>query len=429
MLSIEKIYEYYLLHPQIQTDSRKIQHGDFFWALKGDNFDGNQFALQALNQGAAYAVVDDASLQSEKIFVVSDVLKTLQELALYHRQQLNIPVIAITGSNGKTTTKELIYAVLKSKFKTAATKGNLNNHIGIPLTLLSIPLDVEIAIVEMGANHQQEIASYCQYTQPNYGIITNCGKAHIGLFGGEEGVKKAKGELFDFLKTSNNSVAFVATDYPYLNVMSAGIQTVFSYGTNSAASVKGQIINNNPFLTIQITTPSQQFEIKSKLVGAYNLMNLLCAVTVGLQFKIGILQIVESIENYIPSNSRSQWLQHKGNQIILDAYNANPSSMEEAIKNFGTLKLTTKIIFLGEMKELGEASKHEHQEVIHLLEQYEWAKVILVGKGFGECKHGYQYFENNTLAKEWFEQQNIKGANVLIKGSRATRMEKLIEIV
>ena len=426
-MTIEELYRLFKQYPSVQTDTRKLKNGDIFFALKGPNFNGNTFAVQALADGAAYAVVDE-EMDSEdtRIIKVDDALETLQALAKHHRKQFTIPFIAITGSNGKTTSKELIYAVLASHYKTYTTQGNLNNHIGVPLTLLSVRPSAEMAVIEMGANHQKEIESYCAYTQPTHGIITNCGKAHLEGFGGIEGVKKGKGELYDFLR-SHNGIAFVYADYPYLEKMSSGIQHIVKYGI-SEGLVQGRVQSNDPFLEVAITAGLEKIStIQTNLVGDYNLPNILCAAAIGKYFNVPEEKIKATIENYIPSNSRSQLIHRDSNTIILDAYNANPSSMRVAIENFSGLHAASKVLMLGGMMELGEESLQEHTAVIELIKKYTWTDVVLVGGDFSRIDHGYTYFSNSTEAKNWFIQQGFAQTYILIKGSRSLQMEKVLD--
>ena len=426
--SIEALYSIYTKHPSVVTDTRKLKLGDLYFALKGPNFNGNVFALQALEQGAAYAIVDEeipnSSAFQERILFVDDVLTTLQALAKYHRQQFNIPFIAITGSNGKTTTKELVYAVLASHFKTYTTQGNLNNHIGVPLTLLSIPKDAEIAVIEMGANHLHEIESYCSYTLPTHGMITNCGKAHLEGFGSEAGVKKGKGELFDFL-SAHNGTAFVMKDYDYLQTMSNKIPNVIGYGQHNG-QIQGEAIDHNGMLTVKINKGIDINQIQTNLVGNYNLPNVLAAVAIGHEFKVPNDKIKSAIENYIPTNSRSQLLTWNNNEVILDAYNANPSSMKLAVENFAKINKENKIVCLGGMRELGADTLMEHQLLIDQLNQTNWENVLLVGSEFKPCVHNYLYFDTVQEAKAWLHAQTLKGYTLLIKGSRGIQMEQLI---
>jgi UDP-N-acetylmuramoyl-tripeptide--D-alanyl-D-alanine ligase len=427
MIPIEELYKIFSKHPSIQTDTRQLATGDIFFALNGNNFNGNLFAKQALDKGAAYAVVDEAQTPntSEKIILVDDVLATLQELAKYHRMQCNIPFIAITGSNGKTTTKELIHAVLSASYKTYTTEGNLNNHIGIPLTILKIKADAEIAVIEMGANHQKEIEGYCKYALPTHGLITNAGKAHLEGFGGIEGVKKGKGELFDFLRAANGT-AFVMWDYYYLRNMSQGISKIIKYGT-ADADVTGHTGKSEPFLEVEMTTGSSIKKISTQLVGDYNLPNILSAVAVGKYFDVPDEKIKSAIEDYSPSNSRSQLIEKGTNKIILDAYNANPSSMKAAVENFAKLPADKKILMLGAMAELGKESLDEHKNIIELIKKYPWHEVILVGGDFLHLSTPYKIFNTSAEAKEWFWKEDFQNAYFLIKGSRSIQMEKVLE--
>jgi len=471
-MTIDQLYQIFLRHPSVQTDTRKLRQGDLFFALKGPSFNGNTFAGQALEQGAAYAIIDEAptgnSIPVDKFILVEDVLTTLQRLALHHRRQFEIPFIAITGSNGKTTTKELVHAVLASTHITYTTQGNLNNHIGIPLTILSVKKDAQFAVIEMGANHQKEIEGYCKYTLPTHGIITNAGKAHLEGFGGPEGVKKGKGELYDFLRSSNvpayrspegitgpsGGGAFVMWDYDYLRTMSQGIPHIIKYGTHDAdvignvhhtdktssgpAGVSGPTQASGPatssFLSVDI---SDGPVIHTQLVGDYNLPNVLVAVTVGRHFNIPDSATRSAIEAYTPSNSRSQLIQRDSNHIILDAYNANPSSMRAAIENFARLvpagtsaspePTNNKVLILGAMAELGKESLSEHQGIVDLIGQYPWKEVVLVGGDFQKLNHPYKKFDNSKQAGEWFKQAGISNAYILIKGSRSTKMEEALQ--
>ena len=427
--SISFLYELYKQHPQIQTDTRKLELGDLYFALKGPNFNGNVFAISALENGASYAIVDEPIAYSEpiehRIIQVDNVLSTLQALAKHHREQFAIPFIGITGSNGKTTTKELVFTVLASHFKTYTTQGNLNNHIGVPLTILSIGTDAQMAVIEMGANHLKEIGSYCEYAMPNYGLITNCGKAHLEGFGSEEGVKKGKGELYDYLR-NNNGRAFVMSDYDYLVSMSAGLSEVITYG-NKTGTIQADPRTVNGFLQVNFTQGAPIDIIQTQLVGEYNLPNILAAVSIGLYFKVPVDKIKRAIENYAPSNSRSQLIKWKGNDVILDAYNANPSSMHLAIENFAKLNATHKIVCIGGMKELGSTSIAEHQQLIQLLEKNEWEQVVLVGGDFEHCQHNYTFFANAVEAKHWLKAQAFENRTILIKGSRGIQMEQVLE--
>ncbi|MGZ3897281.1 MAG: UDP-N-acetylmuramoyl-tripeptide--D-alanyl-D-alanine ligase [Flavisolibacter sp.] len=423
-MNIEELYKIYLRHPAVQTDTRKLQKGDLFFALKGGSFDGNAFAARALEAGAAYAVIDDkAYAGDERMILVADVLQTLQDLARHHREQFSIPFLAITGSNGKTTTKELIHAVLSTRFKTYTTEGNLNNHIGVPLTLLKIRKDAQMAVIEMGANHQQEIASYCRYAQPTHGLITNVGKAHLEGFGGEEGVRRGKGELYDYLR-AHEGTAFVMWDYPYLQEMSQGIPTRFTYGTREA-EVTGKTLQTDPFLEVAFDKGFHG-RVATQLVGDYNLPNILAAVAVGSYFGVEEASIKKALENYTPSNSRSQLIQKGGMKIILDAYNANPSSMKAAIENFAHLGGDRKILALGAMAELGVNSVQEHAAIVEEIKKYPWQEVILVGGDFAKLQHPFRQFDTPGEAGEWLKDR-VDASYILVKGSRSMQMEKLLD--
>ena len=427
-MQIQDLYSIFLQHPSIQTDTRKLQAGDLFFALSGPNFNGNQFAKHALEAGAAFAVIDQkVDFEDDRLINTSDTLQTLQDLAKHHRQQFTIPFIAITGSNGKTTTKELVSEVLSTGFKTYTTKGNMNNHIGVPLTILSVKKDAEIAVIEMGANHQKEIEGYCQYTMPTHGIITNCGKAHLEGFGGVEGVKKGKGELFDYLR-ANNGAAFIMNDYDYLKEMSRGILSVVTYGTFNA-DVMGLANKTAEFLVVEMTRGTTIKKIKTNLVGEYNLPNVLVAVAVGKYFNVSDEAIKNALENYSPSNSRSQLIEKGSNKIILDAYNANPTSMKAAIENFAKMDGADKVLLLGGMMELGDESIAEHEVIIQLIDQYPWKAVVLVGGDFGKINHPYIYFNNSTEARDWLLLQHFQNTKLLAKGSRSMQMEKVLEDV
>lgn len=425
-MNIEEIYSLYEQYPSVQTDTRKLRPGDIFFALKGDHFNGNSFAKKAIEAGAAYAIIDEEDYEVPgKTVLVDNVLTTLQQLAKYHREQFNIPFLAITGSNGKTTTKELIHAVLSSTFITYTTEGNLNNHIGIPLTILKIKKDAELAIIEMGANHQKEIAGYCLYAKPTHGLITNCGKAHLEGFGGVEGVRKGKGELFDFLK-ANKGTAFVMWDYDYLQQMSKGMERIIKYGTTHA-DIEGAAIKSEPFLVVNITKGSTCGTIHTNLVGDYNLPNVLAAVAAGKYFGVPDAAIKKAVENYTPSNNRSQLVEKGTNKIILDAYNANPSSMRAAIENIARLHSESKVLILGAMAELGSESLEEHQAILDLIQQYKWKAVVLVGGDFLKLNHPFLTFTTSSEVNSWLKQQKFEHTHILIKGSRSMQMEKVLE--
>ena len=425
MMKTEDLYKIYLQYPSVQTDTRKLKQDDLFFALQGPNFKANEFAQKAIDTGAAYAIIDDDRFFIEgKTILVDDVLACLQQLAKHHRQQFGVPFIAITGSNGKTTTKELIHAVLSTTFKTYTTEGNLNNHIGIPLTILKIKQDAEMAVIEMGANHLKEIVSYCEIALPTHGLITNCGKAHLEGFGSEEGVRKGKGELYDYLR-GNDGIAFIMWDYPYLREMSKGIPHIYTYGTTDG-NIVGDVLTSDPYLETEFKTGFKEM-IRTNLVGDYNLPNVLAAVAVGKYFNVEENKIKAAIENYTPTNSRSQLLQKNSNKIILDAYNANPSSMKAVIENFAKADGNEKILALGAMAELGADSLKEHSNIIKEIDKHQWKDVLLVGGDFIKVNHTYRKFNSPAEAGQWLQTIKPQNSFFLIKGSRSMQMEKLLD--
>lgn len=425
-MEISALYQLYHQFPSVQTDTRKLKDGDIFFALKGPSFNGNTFAKQALEMGAAYAVIDEPEYKdNDQCLLVDDVLETLQDLAKYHRQQFDIPFIAITGSNGKTTTKELIATALGAKYKTYATEGNLNNHIGVPLTLLKIKDDAEMAIIEMGANHLHEIAGYCEVALPTHGIITNCGKAHIEGFGSIEGVRKGKGELYDYLR-AHDGVIFRNTDLDYLEGMSAGIRQQVTYGSANAHYI-GKLLTGDIFVKLALLNSGAEATIETQLVGDYNFPNVMTAVAIGLHFGVPVNAIKKVIAAYNPDNSRSQLIKRGSNTIILDAYNANPTSMKAAINNFASKDMAGKVVYLGGMKEMGDTEKQEHIELVSLLKEHTWANVILVGKEFEGIQKDYQWFLNSEEAAESVKKNPPQSSSILIKGSRGSKMEKILE--
>ncbi len=424
-MNLENLYSAYLSSDGVSTDTRENMKNTIFFALKGDRFDGNSFVEQALEAGALCVVADGSEIQDERIVTVPDSLETLQALGLHHRRKLGIPVLAITGSNGKTTTKELCHAVLSAQYRCTATKGNLNNHIGIPLSLLAIPTDTEFAIIEMGANHLGEIKSYCQYVEPDMGLITNCGKAHLEGFGNLEGVRKGKGELFDYLRINGGRV-FVNADLSYLREMAQGIDQL-SYGKSPESEVRGELVTGDPFLEIRYNT----VEIRSKLSGAYNFDNMMAAICLGEDQGVRLENMKSALEDYEPSNARSQVIEKDKRYIILDAYNANPSSMHAALENFGHLDQKHKIACIGGMKELGDSSLEEHQKVVDLLAQMNLKMVLLVGVDFEYTNNGpFHYFATSDAAGS-FLANKIKSeeATILIKGSRTTQMENILKFI
>ena len=428
MMSIKQLYQIFLKCGNICTDTRKIVNNSLFFAIHGENFNANQFAKTAIDNGCSYAVVDDEKfVLNEKFILVEDTLKTLQELAIYHRQQFKIPFIGITGTNGKTTTKELIAAVLSKKYNVLYTKGNLNNHIGVPLTILSVNQNTEIAVIEMGANHPGEIALLCKISHPDYGIITNIGKAHLEGFGSIEGVAKTKKELYDFIKNLQGKV-FVCSDNEFLMNSSEKIERV-TYGVSSESSCRGEIIESNPLLKVKWLNNNSSIEIPTNLFGFYNFENIMAAICIGSYFKVDEKNIVKAIEEYIPSNNRSQIIKTSSNTIIMDAYNANPTSMDASIKNFIHVDAENKFMIIGDMRELGNDALVEHEKILNLIESSGIKNVILVGNVFSSINknNNIKAFVNSDEALEYLKKINPSNNYFLIKGSRGIKLEKVLE--
>lgn len=425
-MKIRELYSLYKSCYKVTTDTRLNLESSIFFALKGDNFNGNIYAEEALKKGALYAVVDEKQYQTnDKIILVSDALKTLQNLANFHRKQLNIPVIALTGSNGKTTTKELIYAVLKEKYNCIATKGNFNNHIGVPLTLLTIKPGYEIAVIEMGANNPKEIAALCEITEPDYGYITNFGRVHLEGFGSLEGVIKAKTEMYNYLNNNNKSV-FVNTDDKVQMEKSTGMKRITFGNNNSDYPI--QFINANPFVNLKFDNSSLQ----SKLIGKYNYQNIATAIAIGKFFKVYNEQIINGITNYIPSNNRSQIIIKNSNKIILDAYNANPNSMEAALENLSQLTDKNKIAVLGDMFEVGINTLQEHQNIAYLINNFDIDKAFLIGETFAKIEvNNNKIMQFKTLddLKNHLDGDKITNTTLLIKASRGMALERMLNLL
>ncbi|MFN6037752.1 MAG: UDP-N-acetylmuramoyl-tripeptide--D-alanyl-D-alanine ligase [Bacteroidota bacterium] len=433
-INTEQLYQIFRdCDKKICTDSRNPVKDSIFFALSGENFDGNKFAQDALDKGCKYAVINNPeNKKDERFLLVEEVLIALQKLAQHHRHQFSIPVIAITGSNGKTTTKELIYEVLSKKYKTLATIGNLNNHIGVPLTLLRLDPTIEIAIIEMGANHQGEIAMLSEIASPDYGVITNIGKAHLEGFGGVEGVKKGKGELYDFLR-KNEGMVFYHADDDVLSEMAFNLQKKFTYGTNKLYDIVGKVVSSEQYIEFKWKTRygasslNSSEAIKTNLVGRYNYYNLLCAVAIGNFFKVEEEQINNALRLYLPSNNRSQMHLTENNKLILDMYNANPSSMQAALENFAQLKTENKMVILGDMLELGSETESEHQKVIQLAGDKKF-ECYFVGKNFFTQKDNHKgvFFQDVKQAQIYFNQNSQTNKTILIKGSRGIKLEELL---
>lgn len=428
---IEKLYHLYQQGLTPITDTRQIKPHSLFFALKGAHFNGNTFAAEALEKGADYAVIDEPQYDlNDRFILVDDVLKSLQELALFHRLQVQIPVIGITGSNGKTTTKELIAAVLQQKFATCYTQGNLNNHIGVPLSLLSIKKHHQIAVIEMGANHVGEIGFLSNLARPNWGIITNIGKAHLEGFGSLENILYGKTELYRFLAANQGGV-FLNEDNPVLPQHCPTDKRI-AYGTNDTAFCQGRIIQSKPYLAIEYSLKeggdSIRQSIATQLVGDYNFENVLAAVTIGSYFGVAPDAINRAIEAYSPSNMRSQFKATAQNHLILDAYNANPSSMQAALTNFADIDAEAKVVILGDMLELGTEAALEHQKILEMTQSMKLDLTLLVGKEFYALRNTHarmHWFPDYQQAGEWLKENKLKGKTILIKGSRGIRLELL----
>jgi|688.fasta_scaffold33699_3 UDP-N-acetylmuramoyl-tripeptide--D-alanyl-D-alanine ligase len=435
-ISIEELYGFYLkAKQQICTDTRKLEAGSVFFALKGGNFNANEFAQKAINAGCSIAVVDEQKYVTDaKIVLVEDVLKALQQLATHHRRQFKIQFLAITGSNGKTTNKELINAVLSKKFKTLATIGNLNNHIGVPLTLLNLKTEHEFAIIEMGANHQGEINELCQIAEPDFGLITNIGKAHLEGFGGEEGIKKGKSELYKYIRSKQGKV-FINADDDVLNELAFDNDKV-TYGCKKLYDVIGKDCTTSETVSMKFTKRYGEKDwnklpiINTQIVGSYNFINCLTAACVGDYFKVEDNLIKEALENYLPNMNRSQLVKTSRNTVLLDAYNANPNSMAVAIENFANYRSDKKLVLLGDMFELGEYSHAEHQKIVNLLEEKKLQNVVLVGEEFFKLDtKQFQKFKTTLECLNYLKNLNVSENTILIKGSRGMKMETLQEVL
>ena len=427
-MKTEQLHKLFLDCNAISTDTRKVSQNNMFFALKGDNFNGNTFAEKAIGLGAKYVIIDEADYKtSDKTILVSNVLKTLQALASFHRTYLSIPIIALTGSNGKTTTKELINTVLSKKYKTTATIGNLNNHIGVPLTLLSMTDETEIGIVEMGANHTREIEFLCNIAKPDYGYITNFGKAHLEGFGSIQGVIDGKSELYNYLIKNNRHIFLNADDTIQTEKLSKYIRK-YGFSETDTNYLKIEFIEANPFVTFKIDDAI----INSQLIGQYNFTNLCAASLIGKHFNVELNVIKKALEDYTPTNNRSQIIEKATNRIILDAYNANPTSMKAALDNFSKLKDETKIVFLGDMFELGNEAKQEHQAITDLACNLDIDSVYLIGENFFQSKNNSAkatQFNSFEALKDKLNSINITNTTILIKGSRGMALERILELV
>lgn len=427
-MSIIDLYDLFIHNPQITTDSRNCPKGSIFFALKGDKFDGNQYAGKALASGCVYAVIDNPDYYiGERTILVDNVLKTLQQLAHHHRKVLGLPIIGITGTNGKTTTKELLAAVLSTKFNLLYTEGNFNNHIGVPLTLLRLTHDHEIAVIEMGASHPGDIKELVDIVHPNYGIITNVGRAHLEGFGSFEGVIRTKGELYDYIRRSKGKI-FIKKENEYLQSIAKGIEQI-TYGNGDDAFASGQVVNCDPFLVFNWKQQGKLHTVETHMIGSYNLDNVLAAVAVGRFFKIPAERISRAIAAYEPTNNRSQFKKTENNELIIDAYNANPSSMKVALDNFITMPVQPKAIILGDMRELGPTSDELHAEVVEQIKKGQFDKVFLCGEHFSKVGKEFSPFATTEAMVEELRKQPLKGYHILIKGSHSMGLEKLADIL
>ncbi|MDL2213208.1 UDP-N-acetylmuramoyl-tripeptide--D-alanyl-D-alanine ligase [Bacteroides sp. OttesenSCG-928-N06] len=429
-MNISALYQLFKKSNGVTTDSRNCPEGSIFFALRGDSFNGNQYAAQALEKGCAYAVVDDSNYhnpQDNRYLFTHDVLHTLQLLAHHHRKELKTKVIGITGTNGKTTTKELIAAVLSQAFNVLYTQGNLNNHIGVPLTLLNIQPQHEIAVIEMGANHPGEIKQLAEITDPDYGIITNVGKAHLEGFGSFEGVINTKGELYNYLRAKENAVVFINQENHYLTHIATGLNLV-AYGTTPGLFVSGQASENSTFLEFdwQAGQDTERYHVATRLIGDYNLTNALAAIAIGRYMGVDSVAINEALAAYKPQNNRSQLTRTERNTLIIDAYNANPTSMKAAIENFRKINLPHKMVILGDMRELGNESDMEHQRIVELLQESAFEETILIGELFAATRHPYQSYKHVDDYIAAIETSKPSGKTILIKGSNGIRLNKVL---
>lgn len=435
-MNLTELYSIYQEHPVVSTDTRQLPAGCMFFALKGEHFDGNKFAAQALADGAAYAVIDNPEYRlNDRCLLVNDVLKALQDLANYHRRQFDIPVIGIGGSNGKTTTKELVSSVLSGHYPCHFTKGNLNNHIGVPLTLLSMPRGTEVAIIEMGTNQPGDIEELCRIVLPTHGLLTNIGKEHLEGFGSLEGVIKAEGELFDFL-ADHSGCAFVNLSEQYLPEMSKKVPMRVGYNRvdvlqRAPGMIEVQMLADMPFVRAAfLSDDGPLVEVETQLFGAHNFQNVMTAIALGVYFKVPAEKIKQALEAYLPSNNRSQLIRRGGGTILLDAYNANPSSMQPALQSLCAMPATRRIAILGDMLELGHNSLQEHEDLLRFAAKLPVDQIVLVGKEFEKTPYagfGALHFADHQAARDWFATQNLQDTVVLIKGSRGIRLEKVLE--
>ena len=430
-MELSALYQIFLECNTVTTDSRNCPKDSMFIALKGDSFNGNAFATQAINDGCAYAIVDEAAhaVKGDKRYILVDsCIETLQQLANYHRRQLGTRIIGITGTNGKTTTKELISAVLSQSYNILYTQGNLNNHIGVPVTLLRLKAEHDLAVIEMGANHPGEIKFLAEIAEPDYGIITNVGKAHLEGFGSFEGVIKTKGELYDFLRKKEGAIIFIHHDNPYLMNIASGLNQI-PYGNDESLYVNGHVTGNSPYLTFEWKAGKngENYEVETQLIGEYNFPNALAAITIGRFFKVEPQKINKALTEYAPQNNRSQLKKTAENTLIIDAYNANPTSMMAALENFNKMTVAHKMLILGDMRELGAESAAEHQKIVDFIKACEFEKVIFVGNLFAAAEHSYQTYSNAQELIQALQTDKPKDYTILIKGSNGIKLSSVAD--
>lgn len=432
MTDVKTLYHCFMQSRGVTTDTRRCESGMMFFALRGENFDGNAYTAKALELGCSYVVIDNPHYNvegDERVLLVDDVLTTLQQLARHHRRQLGTPIIGVTGTNGKTTTKELVATVLAKKYAILYTQGNLNNHIGVPLTLLNLTREHEMAIVEMGANHPGDIKELVEIAEPDYGLITNVGLAHLQGFGSLEGVIRTKGELYDYLRGTEKKTIFLNVGNVYLSNIASGLEKV-TYGQNTEAEVYGEIVACDPYLRFQWKLRDGGWhEVATQFIGSYNIDNALCAAAVGCYFGVGAEEISVALAGYVPQNNRSQLTKTERNTLIVDAYNANPTSMRAALDNFARMAVPRKMAILGDMKELGDATPAAHQEVVDRLATCAFDEVWLVGEAFAKTEHGQRTFVDVEAVKNFLQESTPEGYYILIKGSNSMKLASLVSLL
>lgn len=429
-MEISQLYEIFKQYPLVVTDTRNIIPNSIFFALKGAKFNGNEYARQAIDKGCSYAIVDEKEYadESSNILLVDNALKALQDLANFHRSKFKIPVIGITGTNGKTTSKELITAVLSEEFNVLSTIGNYNNHIGVPLTLLRMTKQHEVAVIEMGASHVGEIRELAEIADPNYGLITNVGHAHIEGFGSFENVIKAKSELYGYIRSRKDGKIFVDNDNTYLKELVTDLDPIY-YGTGTNLFVSGEVVSSNPFLSFKWKFSNNFHTVTTNLIGEYNLTNTLAAVTIGKYFGVKTSKINKALSEYFPTNNRSQFKKTDSNTLIIDAYNANPTSMQAALINFAKLNVPNKALILGDMLELGNESQEEHQKIADIISEDNFEEVYFIGENFSHTNTSFPRFEKLDEFTDYLKKHPLSDKYILIKGSRGLQLEKCVDLL